>query len=317
MQTYASIGSRTQAFADTNHLKHAIHMEILAQFGVVKQMPQNKTLTIKMRRPNPYGEAAVLTEGVAPTPTTHAYTDVTGVLAQIGGFVEITDVVADTHEDPVLADITMLNGEQCGLTKEKRIWREISTTAAKDYAGGHTAIADVAAGDVITLADQRRQTKMLKRNKGTKITSKLSGSNNYKTEPVAASYIGVGHTDLETNIRNMAGFTPVELYASGKEYEGEIGKVEDVRYLLSAEFEAQSAAGALGIDVFHLVYFCKDSYGTVALRGKGSCETLVRNPGKPEKGDELGQTGSIGWKAWTLETVLNTAWIRSVACAAE
>ena len=42
----------------------------------------------------------------------------------------------------------------------------------------------------------------------------------------------------------------------------------------------------------------------------------MRNPGKAEKGDELGQTGSVGWKTWWAGKILNDAWLVRLEVAA-
>lgn len=52
------------------------------------------------------------------------------------------------------------------------------------------------------------------------------------------------------------------------------------------------------------------------IKGKDAAQILVRNPGKAEKGDELGQTGSVGWKTWWAGKILNDAWLVRVEVAA-
>ena len=106
----------------------------------------------------------------------------------------------------------------------------------------------------------------------------------------------------------------------------EIGSVEDFRFVLSPVLAAlPDAGGAKGdmfstggtnADVYPILIFGEDAYGTVALKGKDAAEILVRNPGKPEKGNELGQTGSVGWKGWHVAARLNEAWMVRLEVAA-
>jgi N4-gp56 family major capsid protein len=151
---------------------------------------------------------------------------------------------------------------------------------------------------------------------------------NYKTQAIEASYIAVCHTDLEPDIRDLAGFVPVSQYGSRQPIcPQEFGSVENVRFITTTIAAPFPDAGGLdgdavlsttgtNADVYPIIIFGEDAYGTVALKGKESAEILVRNPGKPEKGNELGQVGSVGWKGWHVATRLNEAWMVRLEVAA-
>jgi N4-gp56 family major capsid protein len=316
-EKYGDITPRTAAFAAQNHLEHAAPVEVLARFGDIKEIPKNGTNAIKFRRPTPFAAATTpLTEGVTPAGGSIAYTDVSVTLAQYGDFVEITDVIADTHEDPVLKDITMLTGEQAALTKEMLLWGVLKAGTNKFYGGDATSTITVAVADVMTRALQRNITKGLKAQKAKKVTKMLSASQSYGTSPVDAAYIAFTHTDLEGQIRDMAGFVAVESYgAAMKALPNEIGKVEDVRYVASPELNVNAAAGAGGIDVYTILVVGANAYGHAALRGAGSAPVMVQNPGIPRGGDPLGQRGTVGWKLYDAPVILNQAWMAVVEVA--
>ena len=59
-----------------------------------------------------------LIEGVTPSGSVLANQDYTVTLAQYGDFVTITDVIEDTHTDPVLQQATDILGEQAAVTVE-------------------------------------------------------------------------------------------------------------------------------------------------------------------------------------------------------
>ena len=62
------------------------------------------------------------------------------------------------------------------------------------------------------------------------------------------------------------------------------------------------------------------AFGHIALKGNkdagGAIKPMVRNPGKPEKGDELGQTGSVAWKTFYVAKILNDLWMVRLECTA-
>src|SRR4030067_3328027 len=108
---YNDISPRTQAYADKRLLTRAVPNNILGQFGQVRTLPQKNTQVIKFRRYNKLSVATTpLTEGVTPTGKTLTKTDVTATLKQYGDFVTITDVIQDTHEDPILRESTDILG---------------------------------------------------------------------------------------------------------------------------------------------------------------------------------------------------------------
>lgn len=163
------------------------------------------------------------------------------------------------------------------------------------------------------------------------MTRILDGSINYATKPIEASYIGVGHTDLDNDIRSLAGFVPVAEYGSRKPvHEFEVGTVEDVRYILSPDLSAIADAGGAkagsgatmistsgtSADVYPILYFGKDAYGTVPLRGMGAVSPSIIRPGTISKSDPLGQRGYVGWKTWFVAVILNQLWMSRLETAA-
>ena len=71
---------------------------------------------------------------------------------------------------------------------------------------------------------------------------------------------------------------------------------------------------------FSQPYFLPNIFASSTTPLANNCsvlaEILVRNPGKPEKGNELGQTGSVGWKGWHVAARLNEAWMVRLEVAA-
>ena len=220
-------------------------------------------------------------------------------------------------EDPVIRDASLLAGEQAGQTLEHVLYGTLKGGTNAYFANG-SARNEV--NSAITLGLQRKITRSLKSQKATKITRILDGSMHYNTKPVEAAFVAFAHTDLESDIRAMAGFLPVAEYGSRQPLcPEEIGSVEDVRYILSPELTAfEDAGGAKGAmisttgtsaDVYPVIYVGKDAYGCTALKGMDSITPTVINPGNPSKSDPLGQRGFVGWKTWFAGVRLNETWM--------
>mgnify|MGYP001571595484 CR=1 FL=1 len=83
-------------------LKRAMPYLCLEKFGQAKSLSGNATQSMKFRRYNAIATTGTrLTEGVTPAGKKLTSSDVTVQLYQDGDFVEITDIIADTHEDAV------------------------------------------------------------------------------------------------------------------------------------------------------------------------------------------------------------------------
>ena len=318
--TYGDISQRTAAWAATEMLEHARPQIVLSDYGQSKPLPKNKAEQVKFRRPVPYVVSTTqLTEGVTPTSHKTKYVDVPATMGQYGDLAEISDRVHDMSEDPVLKDMSMLSGEQAAETIEMVTWGVIKGGTNVIYgAPADTLRSQV--NDPIVLNTQRAATKFLKAQRGKKITSKMGSTVQWATEAVDAAYLAFGHTDLDPDVRDITGFTPTEKYGSMKPLPYECGKVEEVRYILTALLEPFLAAGSAtlngmtaadstNVDVYPIVICAKEAYGCIPLRGAGAIHPTVINPGTVDKSDPLGQRGYVGWKTWFVAVVLNQAWM--------
>ncbi len=318
----AGVSPRTNVYAERQMLKHAGPVMILDKFGLTKPMPKNKTQTIKFRRPRTFAAATTpLVEGITPSSTQFSYEDVSGTLRQYGMVVEVTDHIEDTHEDPVLQHASQQAGENIGRTTEALTYGILKAGTAVTYGNG---AARTSVNTPVSLVKLRQCVRTLLAQKAMMITSRLDSSINYGTSAVEAAYIAVGHTDLDSDVRNLAGFTPVAEYGQIKPvHEREIGKVENIRFITSPDLgsiiDAGGAkAGAQGTmvstsgtsaDIYPILIFGKEAYGMVPLRGMGAIEPTIIPVGTKTKDDPLGQRGYVGWKMWFLCLILNDSWM--------
>lgn len=333
--SYGDISPAVAAYAVVRMLKRAMPYLHLEKFGQTYVLPTNSTATAKFRRYFLSGAGGAagttsagsafyipvattpLVEGVTPVGSKLANQDYTVTLQQYGDFVTITDVVEDLHTDPVLREATDILGEQAAMTVETLRFNVLKAGTNVFY--GNSVAARVNVVTAITLADQRKVTTALNRQNAKKITQVIASTADYNTKSVEAAYMAVCHPDLETDIRLMAGFKPVADYGPHTSpMEGELGSVEQVRYLASTVLAPWAdLGGAKGVlrsttgtsaDVYPVLYFGRDAFGIVPLKGKSSMTPMVVNP-KPSAGDPLGQRGTVGWKLWNATVILQEAFM--------
>lgn len=319
---YGDISPRTAAYAAAEMLKRGLPHLVLEKFGQSKPLPTSESKTQKFRRYSALSLATTpLTEGVTPSSKQLSHTDVTANLDQYGDVVTITDVVMDTHEDPVLMEAVEILGEQAAQTVETVRFNVLKAGTNVVYANGSTR-SDVKTE--MTLATQRKATRSLKRQNARAITKVVKSTPSYGTEPVKASFIGLIHPDMESVIRGFDNFIPAEKYGSTTPYECELGKVDDVRYIYSTIFQPwDNAGGAKGLmisngdssaDVYPCLIISQDAYGIIPLKGKTALTPAVVNP-KPTDSDPLGQRGHASWKTMQTAVILNDAWMVRIESA--
>lgn len=325
--TYGDISSRVGIVLVSEMLEYARPIAVLEPYGKAQAVPKNKGQTLKWRRPVPLDVSPVaLTEGVTPAPSTIDYDDVSASLQQFGGWIGFTDVLMDTHEDPNIKVMAELVGEAAVTTKEMLIWNTLRGGTNVIYSGVATQRSEVTA--TLTEDELRQAQKQLKLAHGKPITKMLNASQNVATEPVAPAFLAFGNTALESDLRDLSGFLPREKYSNVSLVSPyEIGKFEDIRFILTPVLSPFVGAGSTSItgvenngtnvDVYPLVILAQDAFAVTALRGMSSVEITVTNPkmGR-DYNDPLGQRGFVAWKMWFVVTRLNENWMIRIETAA-
>lgn len=324
--TYGDISRKTAGFYASELLKRGMPYLCLEKFLQSKPLPGNKTTSMTFRRFNSLALATQpLTEGVTPKSKKVTISEVTMTLQQYGDLVEITDIVEDTSEDPILEENKAILGEQAAKTVETIRWGILKACTNKYYT---TGAARTAVYDKLTVGKQRIVTRGLKRQNAEMITSYVKSTPNFNTENVAPAYIAVCHTDTETDIRGLTGFIDVKDYGSMVPYENEIGACESVRYLISNLYESYPDAGGAkagsgsamistsgtSADVYPYIFLGRNCAAISALKGKYAIVPMVINP-TPSKSDPLGQRGSISWKTMQGAVILNDLWMAVLEAA--
>ena len=328
---YGDIKESTAGGMAATMLKVAKALLVTERFGQFDPQPKNKSTTHTFRRYHVLPKAtAPLVEGQTPTGQKIRFTDYQVALEQWGDFVELTDVIEDCHTDPVVQIYSQRCGQQAAETVEASRISVLKGGTTVFYAGGSvTTRGTVTAAP--TAGDFQRIYRFMRKNKAQMISEVVKASVKVATEPIGAAYFAMCSTDLDYDLRRIAGFVPVEKYSdSDKALPGEIGKIQNIRIICTTEFEPWLAAGASGTtflsngetpsssaaaDVYPIIVVGQNAYGIVPLAGENGITPSVVQP-KPAQGDPLGQRGSVGWKTMQASKITNELWIARLECCA-
>lgn len=277
------------------------------RFGAVKDIPTGNSQTVTFSKfANLSVATTALVEGVTPPGSKLSVTRITATVQQYGDYITLSDRLTMTTEDPVRMEANMILGDQAGNTLDQLTRDVIVAGTNVIYSGtGNVARADVAAGDVITLANIQSAEETLKANNTMWMTSFVDPSTGYNTVPLPPSFIGINHIYTTKTLRAMTGFTKVELYAQpGARMEGEIGKVENTRFIETVNAKVFTGAGTGSIDVYATIIMGQYAYATTRIAGHG-LENIVKPLGSAGAADPLNQRETAGWKATFVAKILN------------
>ena len=207
-------------------------------FAQKHQIPQGGGKTVQFRRYNPLPKLTEpIREGVTPAGQSINMEVLEATVAQYGGYVELTDLLILTAIDNNLCMATKLLGSQAGRTLDT-ITREVLAGGTNVQYGENA----VAARYLLTGGQQsgnhylsvdaiRRAVRFLK---------------NQNAEKIKGSYIAIVHPDCAYDLMSDPNWKTPNQYADPSNImEGEIGKIEGVRFIESSEakvFHAEDLA---------------------------------------------------------------------------
>ena len=197
------------------------------QFGQKHPIPKNGGKTIEFRKYDPLPKMLTpLTEGVTPDGQKLKVSVITATVAQYGGFVELSDILLLTAIDNNLVQATKLLASQAGRTLDT-ITREVLNGGTNVYyaggASGRNALVggESSGNNYLTIDDVRRAVRALKVQNAQKING---------------DWAGIIHPDTAYDLMSDPKWVNVKTYSDPDGiYQGEIGKIESVRFVESTE----------------------------------------------------------------------------------
>ena len=259
------------------------------QFGQKHPIPKNGGKIIEFRKYDSLPKALTpLKEGVTPNGQKLSMSVITSKVEQYGGYIELSDILLLTAIDNNLVQATKLLGSQAGRTLDT-ITREVLNGGTNvQYAEGQVTARNALVGGqatgnhYLTVDAVRRAVRFLKVMNAPKING---------------NYVGIIHPDVSYDLMSDPKWVNVKTYSDPDGiYEGEIGKIEGVRFVETSEAKVFEGAGASGVDVYSTLILGADAYGVTEFTG-GGLENIVKQLGSAGTADPLNQRATAGWKA--------------------
>lgn len=211
------------------------------QFGQKCPIPKGNGKTIEFRKYDPLPKMTTpLAEGVTPNGQKLDMGVVTAEVKQYGGFIELSDILMLTAIDNNLVQATKLLGGQAGRTLDT-ITREVLCGGTNvQFAEGQVTKRTALCGGketgnhYLTVDAVRRAVRYLKK---------------MNAETINGSFVGIIHPDTAYDLMSDPKWVNVKTYSDPEGiYQGEIGKIENVRFVESSEAK-----------IFHAEDLCSES----------------------------------------------------------
>lgn len=213
-----------------------------------------------------------LTENVAIS-TQQLSTQQIGItVTEYGNAVSVSELLLQASFDDVMGSAAKLLGIDYAKTLDGALRTVVLGGTQVVYAGNKASRVTVAVGDFLTSKEIKDSVEVLATNNAAKY------NNDY--------FVLFVHPHHSRKLRDDGTFQNVVSY--GKQYAGEIGRIDDVVIIETTQMPKLAAAGAGGADVFQAVIFGENAYGlAVALPVEMRDGGII----------DFGRTHSLAWYA--------------------
>ena len=275
------------------------------QFGDSYPIPANSGKTIEFRKYEALPKATTpLTEGVTPAGQALTVSAITAEVHQYGGWAALTDML-----DLTVVQATKVLGSQAGRTLD---------TIVRDILNGGTNViyAPKVADGVETAVTSRATLDKTAQLTVDLIDQAVAMLQTQNADPIGDSYVAIVHPHTSYDLRKDPNWIEAHKYAAPEEiFNGEIGKINNVRFVVSSEAKIWKGTGCpSGLAVYGTLVLGAHAYATTELEG-GGLQHIVKQLGYGD--DPLNQRASVGWKAVkTAERLSEQYMVRIESCSA-
>jgi N4-gp56 family major capsid protein len=317
LQTTSSSGlsDEMKTFYDRMLLERTVPVLLHLKFGQPKRIPANGGRIIEWRK------FAALSTATTPLVEGTLYNDlkdltvtaITGTVDQYGDAVGFSDLVSTTTIDPILAETTKILAEQAAQTIDEVTRDVLVTGTTVEYANTRASRATVAANDDFLNMDGAGGTVSggsLSDLRLIALTLELN-----RARRIGGFWQAITHPRVMFDIQGTTEWREAQLYnQTNRIFDGSVGEIYGIKFWTTDVAKIFTAAGSGSIDVYSMLVFGQDAFGTVELSGH-NLMTIFKPLGSAGTSDPLDQQQTMGWKVTFGTKILQEAFMLRYECA--
>jgi N4-gp56 family major capsid protein len=296
------------------------------------------------------GSGAALAEGAGATnKRTIKKVTMETSFASYGEMIDYTDEVELFSEDYIQVQYRKELGHLANRRYEDLIQLDMLGTTNVMYAGTATSNATMGAGIAADGSEDdlfrvdfdliRKASRKLVRNRAKKNTQIVTGSTKVDTRTINKAFYAIIGPEVKYDLETVTdpvgdlAYVPAYKYASATNLaEGEVGALQDVRFIESESQVVYRGAGAAipagyegtlsnngtNFDLFPILFPTEGSFATVGLKGRGKIKFMSQSPDKVELSNPYGTQGFFSYRFWYAGIILQEEKLLKVmVCAGE
>lgn len=323
--TSSGLSDEMKTFYDRMLLERTVPNLLHLKFGQTKRIPANSGRVIEWRKFSALSTATTpLVEGTLYNDLKDlTVTAITGTVSQYGDAIGFSDIVNTVTIDPLLAESTKILSEQASQTIDELTRDVLAAGTTVEYANTRASRATITSTDTFLEMDGAGSTTTggsLSDLRLIVLTLELN-----RARRINGFYQAITHPRVMFDIQGTTEWREHQLYAnSGRIATGGTGVPEmgpsPVGNLYGIQFWSTDVAkvftgeGSGGIDVYTMLVFGQDAFGTVKLAGH-NLETIFKPLGSAGTADALNQQSTLGWKVLFGTKILQQAFMLRYECA--
>jgi len=266
-----------------------------------KNLPLNSGKTIIFNR---FSRLAVqttpLTECTTPAAINMTSTQVSATVQEYGGYVQVCSLFELTSIDVDLKEHVSTIAQNAAETLDELIKVELIANSTIQYSNSKTNISAIATSDTLDGQDIRRAFRNLK------IAGARAFSDGY--------YHGLVPVSAEFDLRADPEWLDAYRYTDAENIrDGEIGRLHGVKFMDTNNEAVSLTAGVTSANVYYTFIAGVDALGIINLEGQSGSRVIVKTPGANDTSNPLNMFSTVGWHAYFVAKVLNSAWVIRIA----
>lgn len=296
VNTTGTLAQEVSTYYEKVFLARAEYELVLKEGGQVRTHPKGEGRTVNFTRYNPL---AVITTpmGEASNPVTCAInaSTVSMTLSEYGLTTTHGKLLTLVSIDSGMKEKIELVGQNMGETLNRLVRLELDNGTS--FYGNNHNVASFTAGDTLDACDIRKMVQTLESNKARPYKDGL--------------YLGKVDSFSKYNLLGDTTWVNAHSYKDGKNlYEGEIGELYQVRWLLNLDdtcgIEAASTASS-GVTRHYTYVHGSDAFGVYDLEGDQPKLTII--PNAVDSSSPAGRVSFVSWAGSYATKILNSNWV--------